>query len=136
MPVNGVPSVNELVELNRYLHDFTAAMWTCGSVAVWLLLRAARRRAGAARELARVAVRLQWVTIPSLAVTLVSGGVRAAAYTGYEYQGPITGAIMAILVAKHVVFLAVVTWGVWVHVTARRLAREADDAGTGTGGEG
>ncbi|MHC4505325.1 MAG: hypothetical protein ACYTFI_18640 [Planctomycetota bacterium] len=127
--------MNELVELNRYLHDFTAAMWTCGAVAVWLLCRAARRSQAAARELARVAVRLQWVTIPSLAVTLVSGGVRAAAYTGYEYQGPITGAVVTILVAKHAVFVAVVAWGVWVHVAARRLAREGDAAEPGAGGE-
>jgi uncharacterized membrane protein len=115
--------LSELVELNRYVHDFSAAMWTCGVVAVWLIVRAARRDDDARPGLAGAALALGWVTIPSLAIALVSGGIRAAAYTSYEYTGPMTSSLVIILAVKHVVFTAVVAWGVWVHVAARRLAK-------------
>ncbi len=123
--------MSELVALNRYAHDFAAAMWVCGSFLIWLSCREIRRStlpAEAARSLAHLASRLVWLTIPSLVVTLVSGGVRAAAYVSYEYTGEITGRLIAMLAVKHVVYAAVVTWGIWVHVASRRLRRriEAD----------
>jgi uncharacterized membrane protein len=115
--------LRELVELNRYVHDFSAAMWTCGAVAVWLIVRAARRDEDARPGLVGVATGLFWVTVPALVIALASGGVRAATYTSYEYTGPVTSALVAILTVKHVAFTAVVAWGLWVHVAARRLAR-------------
>jgi uncharacterized membrane protein len=115
--------VSALVELNKYVHDFSAAMWTCGAVVIWLISRAARRDAAALPGLAGVARSLHWVTIPALVISLVSGGVRAATYTSYEYTGAITSGLIAILAVKHVVFAAVVIWGLWVHAGARRLAK-------------
>ena len=116
--------MRELVELNRYVHDFSAAMWTCGAVVVWLISRAARRDAAALPGLAGVARGLHWVTIPALVIALASGGVRAATYTSHEYTGPVTSALVAILAVKHVAFAAVVVWGLWVHAAARRLSNE------------
>jgi len=129
--------LRELVELNRYVHDFSAAMWTCGAVAVWLVVRAARRDEDALPSLAGVAMGLHWVTVPSLVIALASGGIRAAAYTSYEFTGPVTSSLVAILAVKHVVFAAVVAWGLWVHVAARRLARDVSTSTRwGEGSEG
>ena len=35
--IDGGAVVRELLELNRYLHDFTAAMWVSGSILIWLI---------------------------------------------------------------------------------------------------
>ncbi len=120
--------MRELLELNRYVHDFTSAMWFCGSILMFLMVREARRldaSVEAGRAVLRVAGRIGYLTVPSLLITLVSGGVRAVTFTTYEYVGEVTSALVAILVVKHVLFAAIVTWGIWVHVTRRKLGMTA-----------
>ena len=123
--------MTELIGLNRYLHDFTAAMWVCGCILMWLLLREARGL-GAATDarsaVLRVAGKLRAVTVPSLAVSWATGGVRAATFARYEHVGDITAATVAMLVAKHVVFTALVAWGLWVHWQARGVQQRPHDA--------
>lgn len=116
--------MRELVELNRYVHDFSAAVWVSGSVVIWLLCREIRQLGSlseATRALGRVARRFAFLTIPALIVTLATGGIRAAAYSSYEHTGEITAAMVAVLVAKHIAFAAFVAWGLWVHTASRKL---------------
>jgi ABC-type Co2+ transport system permease subunit len=117
------------VELNKYLHDSSAAMWICLAIVTWLLCRLARRADAAAHELAVVAAGLGSLMTPALVVALATGGARAAAYTTYEYRGEITGTMIAILAVKHAIFAASVAWGVWVLVAARRLRRRTGEGG-------
>ena len=119
-----------LIELNRYLHDFTSAMWLCGSILLWLIWREARRQEASpevGRVLGGLTARLWFLTLPALAIALGSGGIRAATFAEYEYVGDITKSVIVMLVAKHVVFAALVVWGVWVHQKSRRVRRLTAD---------
>jgi putative copper export protein len=122
--------VRELLELNRYAHDFTAAMWVCGSILIWLLCREIERTGApvdSRRVFQRLARKIALITVPSLVITLASGGVRAMTFTRYEYVGQITTSLTVILVVKHALFAALIAWGIWIHLRSRRL-------GTVTGG--
>jgi len=116
--------VRELIELNRWIHDFTAAMWCCGSILIWVLCREAVRArsvAEAAQRILSSASKVSILTIPSLVITLASGGIRALTFTTYEYVGEISTSMITILVVKHVVFVGVIVWGIVVHRRAGRL---------------
>ena len=118
--------MKELIELNRYLHDFTSAMWACGSILIWLLSREARR-AGASTDtvavLLRLTGRLSYLTVTSLILTLASGGVRAATFAGYEHVGEITNRMIGIMIIKHAAFAAFVAWGIVVYWRAMIFRR-------------
>lgn len=124
--------MRELIEVNRWTHDFTAAMWCCGSVLIWLLCReavVAGSAVEAARRILGSASKVAVLTIPSLVITLMSGAVRAFTFTTYEYVGPITTSMIVILVVKHVVFVCVIVWGIAVHRRAGRLRAALGDGG-------
>ena len=119
--------MKELLELNRYLHDFSSAMWVCGCILIWLLHREVRRNGtppDAADALLRFAEKLAYLTIPSLIVSLATGGVRAATFASHEHIGTITGVTIAILAVKHVFFTVLVVWGIVVHWRSRGLRRQ------------
>ena len=114
--------MKELIEINQYLHDFASAMWVCGSILMWLLLREYGREGAfpdARGTVMRIAGKLRFLTIPALLVTLASGGVRAGTFAGYEHSGEVTTSAIVTLAAKHVVFAAFVAWGLWVHWRGR-----------------
>ena len=117
--------MKELIDLNRYLHDFASAMWVCGCIVMWLLCREAARAEPARDALLRVARALRLATLPSLLVALASGGVRAATFTSHEHVGDLTGATIAILIVKHIFFTAVVGWGLVIHWKVRAAQHAA-----------
>jgi uncharacterized membrane protein len=120
-----------LVDLNGFLHDFTSALFFCGSILLWFLLRESRRDGvlpETRQALSRLARKLWSVTLPSLIVALATGGVRAATFAEYEYAGEITGTIVTALVVKHIVFTAFVAWGIWVHWKMRKSPPFARDS--------
>lgn len=110
--------MRELVELNRYLHDFASAVWIVGSIVLWMLMKEWRRDgivAETALVIARIAGQMRTITIPALIITLCSGGVRALTFSKYEYVGEITTSVIVSLAVKHVVFALIIGWGVWIH---------------------
>jgi uncharacterized membrane protein len=124
--------VNALIGLNRYLHDFTSAMWVCGSILLWLVWRTSRRQGvptEAGEALAALGLRLWFLTLPALALSLATGGVRAATFARYEHPGEITSSLVAVLAAKHVAFAAFGAWAVWVHWKSRASPALARDSG-------
>lgn len=124
--------MKELIDINRYLHDFASAVWVCGSILLWMMLREARRE-GISTETAGVLVRLgarfQVLTIPALLITLATGGVRAATFAKYEYVGEITSSVVTGLIVKHILFAVVVGWGIWVHWKTRTSIGLSPDGG-------
>ena len=120
--------MSELVHTNRYVHDFASALWICGTILMWMIERRPRAE-GVGQEtltvLARLARQLWFITVPALVVSLASGGVRAATFARYEHPDEITASTVSILVAKHVVFAALVVWGVWVHWRSSSIAHLA-----------
>jgi uncharacterized membrane protein len=110
--------MKELIDINRYLHDFTSALWVSGSILLWLLLREARPSdvgVEARRMLGRLGRLVMRITIPAFVLSLATGTVRAATFSKYEHIGEITQATITILVVKHIAFTALVAWGVWLH---------------------
>lgn len=122
--------LRELIDINRYLHDFTSALWLIGCLLLWMLWRESRRSGIAAETtvvLARLAAHLRVLTLPALLVALGSGGIRAATFARYEHVGEITDATIGILVAKHIAFAVLVAWGIWVHWKSRAMASPVVD---------
>lgn len=122
--------MREILELNRYAHDFGAALWVSGSILLWLLCREINNHqpvVEARAALLRFATTLSYLTIPALLVALASGGVRALTFQKYEFVGEITQTMITLLIVKHVIFVAVIGWGIGMHVRARRL--DAADMG-------
>jgi len=120
--------LRELVELNRYLHDFASALFFAGSLVIYLVWRESRRDGCSAetrQALHGAAAGMWYLTIPSLVIALASGGVRAATFTKYEYVGEITNSIIIILIAKHIFYTIFVAGGIWVHWKARRREEPA-----------
>jgi len=119
--------VREIANLNAYLHDFTSALWVCGSLLLWWLgreLRGLNQDSQASAALRRIVLRLKRVTVPSLVLALLFGVVRAMLFERYEYGAPLTRDIVILLVLKHIVFAGVVAWGLWIHATVRGPGRE------------
>lgn len=117
--------MRELLELNRYAHDFGAALWVSGSLLLWMLCREVMSHgpvAEARRDLLRFAGKISYLTVPALVIALISGGVRAFTFQKYEYVGEITQSLVTLLIVKHVLFVIVIGWGIGMHVRARRLA--------------
>lgn len=113
--------MRELLELNRYAHDFTAAMWVCGSILIWMLCREVKIQNimdDTLKTFARTARKISILTIPSLFITLASGGVRALTFKEYEYNGEITSQLILMLIVKHALFTAFIIWGIVIHVKA------------------
>ncbi len=116
--------MREILELNRYAHDFTSAMWVCGCILIWRLCTETKREGALAETkavLSRLIGNLKALTLPSLVITLVSGGIRALTFSKYEYEGEITTSVIAVLIVKHVFFAAVVAWGTGIHWGSRRV---------------
>ncbi len=122
--------MSELVHWNRYLHDFTSAMWVCGSILVWMVWRESQRDGVSAETVAvleRLGAKLHYLTGPALLITLASGGIRALTFAKYEHVGEITTSIVVGLVIKHILFTVFVAWGVWVHWKSRSSAQPVGD---------
>ena len=82
----------ELIHLNRYVHDFTSAMWVCGSILLWMVCREWGRtgvQSDVSAVLARLVHSIRYLTVPALIITLASGGVRAATFVRYEHVGEV-----------------------------------------------
>lgn len=122
--------MTELVHLNRYLHDFTSAMWVCGSILMWMVWRESQRDGVSAETGAmveRLVSKMTYLTIPALLITLASGGVRAFTFARYELVGEVTTSIVAGLVVKHILFALFVAWGVWIHWKSRSNPQTVGD---------
>lgn len=116
--------MRELLELNRYAHDFTAAMWVCGSILIWMLCREVKIQnivSDTLRTFARTTRKISFITIPSLFIALGSGGVRALTFKDYEYNGEITRELIIMLIVKHALFTAFIIWGIVIHVKSYGL---------------
>ena len=110
--------IREMIDLNRYLHDFTSAMFVCGAIMMWLSLREIGRctiSGYARRTILEVGRKAFAYTIPSLVISLISGGVRASTFAQYEHVGPVTQQTIVLLAVKHIFFVVVVAWGVRQH---------------------
>ncbi len=123
--------MRELLEFNRYTHDFTAAMWVCGSILVWLMWREMARSRPTDETLHVVrglCGKVTAISVPALVISLMAGGVRAITFRQYEFVGEITTTLIVALAIKHVLFVVFVIWGISVHMKARRLGVTPEDA--------
>ncbi len=109
-------------DLNRYLHDFTSALWVAGSILIWLMMReGTTSEPGPETQtiLARLISQVRFMTIPALVLTLCTGGVRAVTFEQYELVGDLNNAVIATLIIKHIAFTIFVSWGIWIHWKSR-----------------
>ncbi|MHC5111282.1 MAG: hypothetical protein ACYTHJ_15540 [Planctomycetota bacterium] len=120
--------MRELLELNRYLHDFTAAMWVCATILIWLIWREGEGGTLSSESgcvLQRLARKIALISIPSLVISLLSGAVRAVTFQQYEFVGEVTTPLIVVLVVKHAAFVAFIVWGIAVHLRLQKLGTTA-----------
>ena len=114
--------MKEIASLNAYLHDFTSALFICGSILLWWLgkeLRFLEPGSSAAAPMRRIVLRLKRITIAGLALSILFGIGRALMFERYEYGAELNRRILLVLIIKHLVFAGIVVWGLWVHATVR-----------------
>ena len=116
--------MRELLEFNRYTHDFTAAMWVCGSILIWLMWKESKRHADSThitQVLKTLCGKVSLLSIPALVISLFAGGIRAVTFRQYEFVGEITTSLIVALAIKHVFFVVFIIWGIKVHTRARKI---------------
>lgn len=104
------------------MHDFSAACWTVGAVLIWRLL--ARSASGEAAGLQAATLRDLVQTMRISVVGIVGfGAVRLWAYNSFEYMRESGDAQLYLLAIKHVLFTAVVVFGIVAYRRAARFIR-------------
>ena len=109
-----------LVLLNNFMHDFSAAGWLAGTIVLWLMQRPPTERALTFPDVLRA---MRGFMAFALFGIVVFGAVRAAAYKTYEWNPAAGDAQVTLLIVKHIVFTVLFVPGVVVTVRAGRLLR-------------
>ena len=128
-----------LAELNRYLHYFSLAMWTSGTILIWMIQRNLHRmlpaqacaelpsrKARATVALGLLEFRLWFVTIPSLVIALTTGAILAVTFALHEHVADLTPPMATLLAARCLLFALAIIWGVWIHWRRRPRLSLAD----------
>lgn len=113
----------QLVLLNNFLHDFSAAMWLAATLVLWLVLRDCRSSTDLdVRSVAIVKAMLRWMGL-SLVGIVILGGIRALAYRAYEWNAAAGDSQITLLLVKHAAFTVFFIPGVVMIARARKLLR-------------
>ena len=108
--------IDLLVILNNFLHDLAAAMWFCGSITLFLIVRQSEKLKPQtfntfAKDLFHQVKR---ITNYSLAVIFLGGIVRALNYQKYEWVEALGRGQVTLLIIKHILLFGIVITGIYI----------------------
>jgi putative copper export protein len=113
--------------LNRFLHDFSAALWVACVVHIFLVRRAAARKLCEGAPPCRTIQftfhwlsRLFWLCLLG---TLFFGAIRAFFYRRFEWQTSLGEPQITFLIVKHILFFALVCIGIAYWLSTKRFIR-------------
>lgn len=118
-------TIDILITLNNFIHDLAAAMWLCGTLIIYVIVKRGLEidQAEATNFVRRVYKTFSRVTNLSLAVVLLGGVVRAFAYRKYEWAPALGRDQVTLLVIKHILLAVIVLAGIWIQTTANRKVK-------------
>ncbi len=119
--------IKDLVLINNFIHDLSAAMWFCGLILLFILEKEAGRwrdRIEIQPFVRRVFKRFSRITIVSLVVVLAGGIIRAINFKEYEWLKAAGDRQIHLLIIKHIFLLTIVILGIYLHLRlSRKISR-------------
>ncbi|GAB4292919.1 MAG: hypothetical protein Kow0090_07040 [Myxococcota bacterium] len=111
-----------IIMMNNYLHDLAAALLIMGAVIMFLFTRAldADNSSQAFALFLDVYNRLVKLCVVALVFIVVGGIIRAVTFADYEWQAAIGKGLVAAIIAKHILFFALLAAGVYFWVSLRK----------------
>ena len=107
------------VVLNVFIHDFATGYWLSAMIAIFFLHRFREGNPTVALLLNRIELFFFWNTIGAALVILATGGMRTFTYVDNFYGPEAERTRRRMLVAKHVVLIAVfAAGGLWAYAMA------------------
>jgi len=107
------------VVLNGFIHDFATGYWLAAMIAIFFLNRFQGSYPAVAFLLTRIEQFFFWNTIGAAVVIFVTGGMRTFTYLDNFYGPEAERTRRRMLVAKHIVLIAVfASGGLWAYVMA------------------
>lgn len=110
-----------LVLLNNFLHDFSAAGWIFCTFLLWRMMQEGGTHNGALSTLLRT---IRQLMLYSAAGIVLFGIIRALAYRTYEWNEAAGRAQITLLIVKHIILAGVFAWGVYYYRRAGRFLQE------------
>ncbi len=107
------------VVLNGFIHDFATGYWLAAMITIVLIDRFRESTPAAAAVLGRIEQFFFWNTIAAAVIIFATGGMRAFTYVDNFYGPEAERTRRRMLVAKHVILIAVFgAGGVWGYAMA------------------
>lgn len=111
---------NALIMILNYFHDLAVAILASNILVVYFLGRMLEKDRNKAGILKGIFRRLSYITYGALAYVVVGGTIRAYFFMEIEWSPAVGKGLIAALVVKHVILVAVATFGIIAHMKYQR----------------
>lgn len=111
-----------IILLNNFLHDFSAAGWIFCTVLLWQIMKLNIKHDVLTHEILLLIRKLMLI---SAAGIVIFGLVRALAYKTYEWNAAAGDAQITLLIVKHIILAAVFGAGVFYYRKAGAFLKES-----------
>ena len=111
-----------LILLNNFLHDFSAAGWIFSTVLLWRIMKLSINHNLLTHEILRTIRKLMLISVGGI---VIFGAVRAFAYTTYEWNAAAGDAQITLLIVKHILLTAVFAIGIFFYRKAGAFLKES-----------
>lgn len=121
-------AIGILITLNNFIHDLAAAVWFCGTLIIFIIVREGvkRDRVEVNNFIKNVYKRLLWITRISLAMVLLGGLIRAFSYRKYEWAAALGRNQVDLLIIKHLLLGVIVLAGIYIQIRVSRKVKEIE----------
>ena len=107
------------VVLNGFIHDFATGYWLAAMIAINLLHRYRLEFPAVGEILGRIERFFFWNTVAAAVIIFATGGMRTFTYVDNFYGADVERTRRRMLVAKHVILIAVfAAGGYWAYTKA------------------
>ena len=118
--------LNILLMLNNYFHDFATALFVVTTLGMLFIVRYVEKRGGRDLEEMVLVIYPKMVHLAGGSVIFLffAGVVRAFTFNDFEWNSAVEHGQVAALMVKHVLLLALFTYGVYLWITVYRRVKE------------
>lgn len=119
-------AIDILIILNNFIHDLAAAMWFCGTLIIFIMVREGTKRDHVEINnfIKKVYKKLLLITRISLIVVILGGVIRAFTYHKYEWAAALGKNQVDLLIIKHLLFGFIVIAGIYIQIRLSRKVKE------------
>ena len=126
--MTGEGTVALLILLNNFMHDFSAAGWVFGGVALFAMLRKIPVHTQVDQAIIDVLKVMRVLMRFCLFGIVFFGIIRTIAYKTYEWSELAGNSQVTLLIVKHIFFTVIFVVGLVYYIKAgRRLRKETDE---------